>query len=195
MSVEGGDQARALAVWLDTGGGAGERPRRVVSSPLSRARDTAVILASALEVPLRLEPLLVEVSFGVAQGTPKAELDSRFPGALETLRNGGDLAGLVPRAESRREAARRASIVIDSLLARHNDETVLVVTHGALLLHLVSGLLGIPAGRRLTANIPNTSISTFEIHGNPMRGGLVHVVRLFAVPHLPSARPVRVPGG
>jgi broad specificity phosphatase PhoE len=45
----------------------------IVSSPLSRARVTAEIVAEALGVDVILEPDLREVSWGVQEGKPLAE--------------------------------------------------------------------------------------------------------------------------
>ena len=61
-------QARTAAEVLRTRG-----IRSVVTSPLSRAYDTAVIVGEHIGVPLEVEDELREVAFGVQEGQPMAE--------------------------------------------------------------------------------------------------------------------------
>lgn len=68
LSERGRDQALAAAAIL-----AGERIERIVSSPLSRARDTAEAIAAATGAPVSLDPGLMEFHAGALQGQPRGE--------------------------------------------------------------------------------------------------------------------------
>ena len=70
LSPRGIAQAERLARRL-----AGEGIARVLASDLTRARMTADHIVKATGVPLELEALLHERSFGDIRGTPYAELD------------------------------------------------------------------------------------------------------------------------
>jgi probable phosphoglycerate mutase len=75
LNATGREQARAAASAL-----AAEPWDVVVSSPLSRARETAEIIAAALGVPLGgTYDELIEQDFGVAEGTHVSELYVRWP--------------------------------------------------------------------------------------------------------------------
>ena len=54
----------------------------VLASPLSRAAETARILAEAAGLPLRIEPRLTEQNFGIFEGTPRDGADFRAAKAV-----------------------------------------------------------------------------------------------------------------
>ncbi len=54
--------------------------RRIVASPLTRALQTAQILADVLDLPVSIEPLVVEqIWFSCDEGTPRSELATAWP--------------------------------------------------------------------------------------------------------------------
>ncbi|MDP9251443.1 MAG: histidine phosphatase family protein, partial [Chloroflexota bacterium] len=59
LTERGRQQARAVAEALVS-----ERFDRVISSPLSRCRDTALVIAQRQQLPVDLEPDLVEIDVG-----------------------------------------------------------------------------------------------------------------------------------
>ena len=104
----------------------------VYASALSRALQTAAIIADAagLGAPVG-EPELNERAFGEAEGLTNQEILGRFPDDV------------VPGRETREHVVRRALPVLESLAVQHAGESVLVVTHGAvigsLIRHLTNG--------------------------------------------------------
>ncbi len=52
----------------------------ILSSPLKRAVDTAKIIAEGINVPVVIEPELIEVSFGAWEGTPIKEGSELYSG-------------------------------------------------------------------------------------------------------------------
>lgn len=95
----------------------------VISSPLSRARETASIIAAELGLP---EPTtddrLVERNYGEAEGLDFAEMQRLFP---------EDAA--VPGREKRSAVAARAIEALMDIAHSHADESVVVVSHGGLI--------------------------------------------------------------
>lgn len=93
---------------------------RVVTSPLTRAAQTAAIIGSHLGVvdPV-VEPGLLERNFGQAEGMRVAEAAERWP------------SGDYPGAESTAELSERAGAAIVALLAAAG--TAVVVSHGVFL--------------------------------------------------------------
>jgi uncharacterized phosphatase len=95
----------------------------IVSSPLSRAAETADLIAEGLGLAVaRRVPELTERSFGPAEGMQAGP-------ELEALRVPGGFKG----AESEDEAATRGLAALEALAEEFRGQRLLVVTHGTLL--------------------------------------------------------------
>jgi 2,3-bisphosphoglycerate-dependent phosphoglycerate mutase len=110
----GRDQARALAqelehVDLDA----------IYSSDLSRARQTAEVVATTHGLEVRIDPRLRERSFGSWEGLTREQIDARG----ERHHDG----------ESDDEVRERVLEAIQAIADAHAGETVLVVSHGGAL--------------------------------------------------------------
>mgnify|MGYP003440989029 FL=1 len=103
----------------------------VLTSPLSRARDTATIIAARLQLePPVAHTGLLERDFGVAEGLAGAE--------LVAARAGGEYPG----SEPRKDVALRAAAVLEAMHAEAPGSAAIVVSHGACLRLLLGHLLG-----------------------------------------------------
>ena len=129
-------QAHAAAVQLQ-----GRGIRSIVSSPLSRALDTAHAVADPLGLPVETDDGLREVSFGVQEGQPMADwfddwVDGRFTpdGAEPFMALRGRAVSAVNRALGR-------------------PAPVLVVAHGALF-RALRAAMGLPANIRTPNAVP-----------------------------------------
>lgn len=97
----------------------------IISSPLSRAYESAEIVAEKLlyeKGNIVTEPLLIERCFGAGEGLTTAEREERYP------------SGIYPEMESFEDLIERAKSVFNKIvkLYEHNDN-ILVVSHGAIL--------------------------------------------------------------
>jgi len=135
LTDKGRTQARALA----------ERWKKenaqfdlVISSPLSRARETAEIVASALNLKIELEPLLVERHNGVFSGLTAQEVRQNF--AHPDFYNPYDPVG--EEGEGDWELFLRAGQALHSLLKRE-PARYLIVSHGGLLNQLMHAVVGL----------------------------------------------------
>jgi broad specificity phosphatase PhoE len=99
------------------------------TSPLSRARETATIIGSALDAaPVQIDARLVEVHFADWQGLNVDEIDARWPGLRASGRR--------PRgAESDDAVSTRAMAALSTIAgpSAAADGPILVVTHGGLI--------------------------------------------------------------
>ncbi|MHC2998065.1 histidine phosphatase family protein [Microbacterium sp. HJ5] len=149
LNETGRRQARAAGIALREARDAGT-PVTVVASDLSRARETAEIIADELGVAApRLYPGLRERSYGEAEGIDSAEFLSRW-GDWHTAE--------VPGAEPWPALRARGLSALAEVVRDHRkitapaDASLIVVTHGALireiLRHATGGVLP-PAGERL----------------------------------------------
>jgi uncharacterized phosphatase len=127
----GREQARLAASAL-----AAEPWDVVVSSPLTRARETAELIATTLGVPLGGSyDELLEQDFGVAEGTPVSELHERWPDR--------DWPGKEPDDEVGRRGVRG----LERIALDHPDLRVLAVAHGTLIRHTLAEISGHDARR------------------------------------------------
>jgi broad specificity phosphatase PhoE len=123
LSRRGQQQVRAAAAALVR---SPVRPAAVVSSDLERCRQTAELLADALDLPVRFDPDLRERSFGELEGRLWADVPPEAVGM-----RGGRVTGPAvrpPGGESVDDMARRVSRALDR--AARDPGPVLVVTHG-----------------------------------------------------------------
>jgi probable phosphoglycerate mutase len=99
----------------------------IVTSPLQRARRTAEAVAAATGAPLAVDDGLVEADFGKWEGLTFGEAAQRWPEAVSAWLASADVAP--SGGESFADAARRVLAALDRLLAAHQRETLLLVSH------------------------------------------------------------------
>ena len=111
----------------------------IISSPLLRARESAEITADRLAYPkenIVMEPLLVERSFGEAEGFMVTELGKKysFDQSLFPLYQ-------YPGAEPMEELFNRAYSVFDKIVNIYGDKkNILVAAHGAILYAILTAV-------------------------------------------------------
>jgi probable phosphoglycerate mutase len=129
-------QARSSALLLRDKG-----IRSVISSPLSRAKDTANIVAAQLGLPVQEDDDLREVAFGVQEGKPMAEWFTAWVEGHFTPDGGESFASLT----------RRAVEVINRCLDQ--PPVVLVVGHGGVF-RALRGAMGQATNVRTRNGVP-----------------------------------------
>src|SRR5581483_8282489 len=138
LSDSGIRQARAAASRLATGAPVDA----VVSSPLRRAVDTAVIAAAELGLTSVVDDDLRETDFGDWDGFTLAEIQQRWPEAAAAWRRDPEQAPA--GGESFAGPAHRVNQACDRLLRDHGGKTVLVVSHVTPIKILLCRALGVP---------------------------------------------------
>jgi probable phosphoglycerate mutase len=118
----------------------GSPPFVLLVSPARRARQTAAPIEASFGVRADLEPDLVEVDVGDAEGLDWPTLETRFPSAAEAIGRG--LQPDWPGGETRLDVERRASRAADRIRTAALDRPVLVVAHGAILHAITAQLAG-----------------------------------------------------
>lgn len=142
LNDTGREQAAATGALLR-----GRQWSRIVASPLSRAAETAAIIADAIGMPgPELDAAFVERNYGEAEGFTGAELDARFPDGAE-----------VPGRESREAVAERVVAALHRLAAEHPGEAIIVVAHGG----VIRSVLETVAPGRHREPITNGSVHSF----------------------------------
>lgn len=99
----------------------------ILSSPLSRAVDTAKAVSNHFGgFAIRIEPLLLERSFGEAEGLTYEEYKAKYAGVTSA-----------PGAETLQELRLRAGTLLDFLVEEFAGKRVLAVSHGALIRKII----------------------------------------------------------
>lgn len=129
------------------------KPDVLMTSDLSRAGDTAAVLAAETGMPLWADQRLRETYLGTWQGLTHDEVEALCPGGVQTWRGNPEWAP--PGGETRVEVAARAADVVAELDAAGHESAVLC-THGGLIAGLTPLLLGLPvSGWSVFAGISN----------------------------------------
>jgi broad specificity phosphatase PhoE len=166
LNERGREQARALADEL-----AAQPVDAVYASDLSRARETAEIIAARLDRrPVEVDSRLREVHVGGWSGLTMAEIDDRYPSEVARWR-GGDTAHAFDGGESYAAMGERVVEALVDIAARHPDGHVVVVLHGG----PIRGVLAHTAGvtyeeqRHRRAHLGNCAVVRVAIRDGAFR--------------------------
>ena len=151
----------------------------IYASPLSRAMQTAEVVAERLDLPIRTDGRLKEVHAGVFQDRLRAELQRDLPEELARWQS-EDLDYVIPGGESRRDLMGRGREVLESI-AREDHQHAAVIAHGRLLVVTLKHLVGM-APTDSPRSLQNASITTLTTNGS----GQFEVLAWDEVDHLGS---------
>lgn len=154
LSPLGQKQSQAVAAAL-----ARLRIDAVYASPLSRALETAQIVANALELEVHVDERLQEINAGIFQDLRFDEIAERHPREAARWR-AGDPDFVIPDGESRRDLMKRGLAAFEEIRSKEFAQVV-VVAHGGILAAALKALLEIPAAQN-PFNLYNASISRLE---------------------------------
>ena len=155
LTSVGREEARGLGERLRS-----ERVAGVVASELSRAVQTAEIAAAVLGLPVRVREGLQEFAVGDYLGRP---FDPAFFHDVLGAWLKGDLEPGVPGGETGRQVVDRVMPVLNEVADQFRGETLLVVTHGGVIVALF-GLLapGSPYAPAHEDDVPHAASYVFE---------------------------------
>jgi alpha-ribazole phosphatase/probable phosphoglycerate mutase len=148
---------------------ADQRPwSRIVSSPLSRCLAFAEALAIRHGLPLHADERLKEVAFGAWEGKTAAQLDEEDPQQLPRFMH-DPVNARPPGAEPLHDFYSRVAAGIESLLAQHAEEHVLVVCHAGVIRMALAHGLKIPLENAYRINVPSAGITRLSYQRMPMQ--------------------------
>lgn len=123
----------------------------IVSSPLSRAAETARIISAELSLPSpTLLDSLTERNYGDAEGLTDEELSARYASANPIIGR-----------ESRAEVVSRAVPALIELAEQKSDGSIVVVSHGGVIRSVLMAI-GPGSGPHHTDHIRNGSVHTLR---------------------------------
>jgi broad specificity phosphatase PhoE len=151
----------------------------VYSSTLTRAFQTAHILAQRWCVPLVLDGRLRERDIGVLQGLTWSDVEQRYPEVAQHIRQRWTVPAL-PDGETTEQLTKRVVGAIDEIVARANGngigDAVVVVSHGGSINAYLNRLVGRNHEMPFIFRLGNTSLSVVELNDGRPRISLVNDV-------------------
>jgi probable phosphoglycerate mutase len=149
---------------------AGAKLAAVYSSDLRRASETAEIVASRLNLRVRVDPRLREIDVGSWEGFTRAELEARSPVAVARWEEHGERGW--EGGESHQEMLARVRDSVRSIAERHDGEKVLVVAHGGPIraLKALAAGLDYPRDRRSVPRTLNGEVFAIAVRDGAVRG-------------------------
>lgn len=133
----------------------------IYSSPLKRALDTAEAIASHHRLEVQVEPDLREIDAGDLEGRSIVELGTTFSQFLLRWQEGQG-SEKMPGGESVIDVANRAWSVIQQIVSKHNQGTVVVASHYFVTVVIICKALGWPLTNIERIRVQNGSVSVLE---------------------------------
>ncbi|MFJ5834898.1 bifunctional RNase H/acid phosphatase [Streptomyces sp. NPDC093089] len=161
LSAAGLRQAEAVAEALAARGTVQE----IVSSPLTRCRQTAAAVAARLGLDVRIEQGLRETDFGAWEGLTFGEVRQKYPADLDAWLASAKAAP-TGGGESFATVARRVAATRDRLAAAYAGRTVLLVTHVTPIKTLVRLALGAPPESLFRMELSAASLSAVAYYAD-----------------------------
>lgn len=153
--------------WSDAWGAARQLEQydisAVYASPLRRARDTARVIADAVEVDhVQDHPGLVNLDYGEWEAFTADEAKAQDPDAFEGYQNFSHGAAC-PGAETLDDAAQRILLTLRVMALMHPGETIAAVSHAAMV-RLVITVGGNRPREQWRYALPNGSVTELDLY-------------------------------
>jgi probable phosphoglycerate mutase len=133
------------------------------TSPLSRALTTAQAIARTTRLTPRLHPGLAEMHFGAAEGLALQAMAERWPDVAARFLDLADHDARFPGGESRLEFHSRVRDTLDTIVAEHTGERLVIVAHGGVIGSIVAQLLGENPNDWRRISVHNCSVTHLEL--------------------------------
>lgn len=180
LTDQGQEQAHRLAERLQRWSVENSEPiSAVYSSTLTRAFQTAGVLAQRFRVPLVLDWRLRERHIGLLQGLTWPEIEMRHPEIARHIRQRWTFPA-VSGGETSADLADRVCQAIEGIINRTNGHdagrNVAIVSHGGAINAYFSRMMGRGDDMPFMFRLGNTSLSMIELQDGRQRLSLVNDV-------------------
>lgn len=153
----GREQARLVGAEL---AGSGISPSVILSSEAARARETAGLIAEAMELPTQAVPDLFEVQAGDYEMRTGVEALLAYNRVVRDWLEDGDLTSSLPGGESALDVQTRAMPLVAELRESFLDSgtDVVLVVHGTLMRMIAVFAGAAPSQWALAEKVPNCGV-------------------------------------
>lgn len=129
-------------------------------TPLQRTRQTAEGLRGDKDLPILVEPGIVEVDGGLMEAKKISVIDEAFPGLMETFKT--DLPNFqAPGGESTRDVYDRVTSALTRIVAENAGKTIACISHGFAIQTFLWYAKGLPFEEMEQQILRNTAVCKF----------------------------------
>jgi len=157
LTPEGREQAHRLALVMPD-------LDALYSSPLGRARDTAVILGTSNGWLVETIDAVQEIGFGDWENMTRQEIEAIDPETFAAL-DGGEDRRRGRTGETYEEVRNRMSVAMSAIAARHPGQSVGVVSHGGATRALGTSVLGLDFSTRHRLPVARNTAYAHLVYG------------------------------
>lgn len=144
----------------------GLKLKAVYCSDLSRARDSAGIIASPLGITPVVDKRLRERHFGRWEGMSFDEIKEQEPEAFNDWAANPLTHSPPGGGESTLEVRERTLPAFHEITGRHQGDTVCIVSHGGVLRVILCELMGVPLQNIFQIEQDFAALNIIELHGD-----------------------------
>ena len=137
------------------------QPDVLISSPLQRTRQTADIVAKATGLPVLVDPIWIECSFGVWDGMSIDEVRDAYP--VEYAKWLSTTSYAPPEGESYESTMARAVQGLLSLVDEYPGKKVCVITHNGIIKTALAAAMKVDSTAIFNIDVSPCSISSISI--------------------------------
>jgi probable phosphoglycerate mutase len=131
-------------------------------SDLGRAVQTAEIISHSIGKEFVPDARLREQNLGILQGLTRTAFESKYPEEYSRfISNDPDYS--IPGGESIRDRFSRCIHCVEDISKTHCGKSILIVTHGGVLMSFVHKALCMPLAQKRTFSLLNGSVNIFSI--------------------------------
>jgi len=156
----GREEAWAVAEWLKN-----ETIHAAYTSPLSRARDTAIAIARHHGIEVVDSPGLGDLKYGDWEGLPLKEVNVKYADLYRQWETSPHTVRF-PNGETLEELRTRALAAVEEVVQRHPDQIVLLMAHRAVNKVLIAAFLGLDNSHFWRIGQDTTAINRFHRVGD-----------------------------
>jgi len=153
----GREEAWAVGKWLKD-----ETIHAAYTSPLSRARDTAIAIARHHDLEVLDLPGLADLSYGDWEGVPWKEVKVKYADLYHQWETAPHTVRF-PNGEPLAVLRTRALAAVEEVVQRHPDRTVLLMAHRAVNKVLIAAFIGLDNSNFWRIAQDTTAINRFHL--------------------------------
>jgi len=137
------------------------QPSAIYTSPLSRSVKTAEAIAKYYGLQVQHHPGLADIDYGEWQGLTPEDARQRWPEEIDAWYNRPHLAR-IPGGETLTDLRARAMQMVNELVDRHPEESIVMVGHTVINRIILLGVLGLGNERFWRIKQDTCAINVFE---------------------------------
>jgi len=133
------------------------------TSDLSRARDTATIIAKPHCLSLQECAALREMDFGLWEGLTSTQINENYAVELKSWR-ANPMSVRPPEGETLCEVTERSMDAVKEIISTYPDGQVLLISHGGIIRSIVAAVLGMDYNYYWRIRQDNTALSVIDFY-------------------------------